>query len=102
VTLGKVLGATWRGAVAAERARRELRRTLIPHSTPQAIIVREYERNKDFEREARKLARKGYVVTSVVSKGQPSGLGRFIALGGIGAIAMRPGEHLVVTYTYQA
>jgi len=48
------------------------------------------------------LARKGYVVTSVVSKGQPSGLGRFIALGGIGAIAMRPGEHLVVTYTYQA
>lgn len=62
------------------------------------IQVKRYRDEKQYQKDAAKMAAKGYEIQSVVSEQPRSGCGRFIALGGIGAIIFKPKPELVVTY----
>jgi hypothetical protein len=62
------------------------------------VIVKRYKDEKEYQKDAGKMTVKGYEVASVVSEQPRSGCGRFIALGGIGALVFKPKPVLVVTY----
>ncbi len=62
------------------------------------IIVKQYIKAKDFEKEARKLAAQGYKVAHTTIEQPRSGCLRIIALGGIGALIFRPKNVTTVTY----
>jgi putative NADH-flavin reductase len=70
--------------------------------TQKAIIVRRYKNDAEYQKDANKLLAKGYEVQNVVSEVQRSGCGRFIALGGIGALIFKPKPVQVVTYRLRA
>ena len=63
-----------------------------------AIEVRRYRDDKAYQKDAAKMLGKGYEVQGVTSEQPRSGCGRFIALGGIGALIFKPKPELVVTY----
>jgi hypothetical protein len=67
-----------------------------------AVIVKRYQNEKEYQKDAGKMAAKGYEVASVVSEQPRSGCGRFVALGGIGALIFKPKPVLVVTYRLAA
>lgn len=60
--------------------------------------VKRYRNEKEYQKDAGKMLGNGYEVQSVVSEQPRSGCGRFVALGGIGAIIFKPKPELVVTY----
>lgn len=64
----------------------------------QRIQVRRYPNERVYQRDAQKWAKRGYRVVSVTSEAPRSGCMRFIMLGGIGALVLRPKPVLVVTY----
>lgn len=64
----------------------------------QPVIVKQYIRSKDYEKEARKLAKQGYRVAHTVTEQPRSGCLRIIALGGIGALLWKPKNITTVTY----
>lgn len=59
--------------------------------------VKVYKNNKKYERDAKKLGKKGWKVISVVQEKRSAGLGRW-ALIGIFAPLFPPKPVLVVTY----
>lgn len=66
----------------------------------QHIIIKRYASDKDFNRDANKMARKGYVVTSTTSEAPRAGCARILTLG-IFTLFFPPKRVLVVTYTLQ-
>lgn len=62
-----------------------------------AIIVRRYKSEKEYQKDAQKMLRKGYEVQSVTSEQPRSGCGRIVAIGLFAAI-FKPKPVLVVTY----
>ena len=60
----------------------------------QSIIVRRYKTDAEFQKEANKLAKEGYSVTSTTSEQPRSGCLRILTLG----ILFKPKPVLVVTY----
>lgn len=63
-----------------------------------AIVVKQYVRSKDYQKDAQKLAKQGYKITNTVTEQPRSGCLRIIALGGIGALIWRPKNVMTVTY----
>lgn len=61
------------------------------------IEVRRYKDEKAYQKDAGKMAAKGYEVQSVVSEQPRSGCGRILAIGFFAAI-FKPKPELVVTY----
>lgn len=68
----------------------------------QPVIVRQYVRAKDYQKEALKLAKQGYKVAHTVTEQPRSGCLRIIALGGIGALIWKPKNVTTVTYELTA
>lgn len=68
--------------------------------TPDQIVVREYKNAKDFAKDAKKMARKGYTVQSTTDTKAGSGIGRkaFTALVFLPTVFVPHGSHIVVTY----
>lgn len=61
------------------------------------IVVRRYRTDRQYQRDARKMARKGYRVATVTSERPNAGLLRWLTIG-IFAMLFRPKPVLVVTY----
>ena len=61
------------------------------------IVVKRYQNEKAYQRDAGRMAAKGYEVPSVVSEQPRSGCGRILAIGFF-AIMFKPKPVLVVTY----
>lgn len=68
---------------------------------PKSTMVREYRDRKEFERDANKLARDGWVVVSQSERTQRSGCGRILALG-LFTLLFKPKPLIVVTYSRAA
>lgn len=64
-------------------------------SKSNAIIVRRYPTDADYQKDANKLARDGYTVTSTTSEQPRSGCLRILTLG----VFFKPKPVLVVTYS---
>lgn len=62
-----------------------------------SIIVKRYKSEKQYQRDARRLAKHGYEVASVVSEQSRSGCLRILMLG-LFAWLFKPKPVLVVTY----
>lgn len=62
------------------------------------LVVKRYKDQKEYQKDAGKMTAQGYDIQSVVSEQPRSGCGRFVALGGIGALVFKPKPELVVTY----
>lgn len=62
-----------------------------------AIIVRRYKSDSEYQKDANKLAKAGYVVTNATSEQPRSGCLRILTLG----IFFKPKPELVVTYQHQ-
>jgi len=60
-------------------------------------MVKTYKKTKQYSKDAKKLAKKGWEVLSVVEKENKVGGGRMLLLG-VFAIFFRPKNELVVTY----
>lgn len=61
------------------------------------IEVKRYKNEKEYQKDAGKMAAKGYEVQSVVSEQPRSGCGRMLTIG-IFAAVFKPKPELVVTY----
>lgn len=61
------------------------------------ILVRRYKSDSEYQKDANKLARQGYVVTNATSEQPRSGCLRILTLG----ILFKPKPQLVVTYQHQ-
>jgi hypothetical protein len=61
------------------------------------IVIRQYQSQNAFEKDARRMAKAGYVVQSVTSEQPRAGCGRWLTLG-IFALIFKPAPELVVTY----
>ena len=66
---------------------------------PQSVQVRRYRNDKQFQKDAKRLAGDGWQVISTTSETRRSGCARIIMLGGIGALVFRPKPQTVVTYS---
>ena len=66
-------------------------------SKQKVIEVRRYRNEKEYQKDAGKMAAKGYEVQSVVSEQPRSGCGRILTIGIFAAI-FKPKPELVVTY----
>lgn len=62
-------------------------------------MVKTYKSSGDFTKDAKKLAKKGWTVTTQSTIQPRSGIGRIVATGGLGAIAFKPKPEIVVTFT---
>jgi len=62
-----------------------------------SIIVKRYKSQKQYQHDARRLAKRGYEVASVVSEQSRSGCLRILALG-LFAWLFKPKPVLVVSY----
>jgi len=65
------------------------------------ILVKRYTNERQFERDARELAKRGYVVTDVATRQPRSGLMRIILLGFF-ALLFKPKSQIIVTYRLNA
>lgn len=61
------------------------------------IQVKRYKNEKEYQKDAAKLAAKGYEIQSVVSEQPRAGCGRILTIGLFAAI-FKPKPELVVTY----
>jgi len=61
------------------------------------VRVKEYKQHKQFEHEARKLAKKGWHVTTVAERPQRAGFLRIMSLG-LGSLVWKRRAKLLVTY----
>ena len=61
------------------------------------VLVKRYANERQFERDARELAKQGYVVTDVATKQPRIGLMRIILLGFF-ALLFKPKAQIIVTY----
>ena len=61
------------------------------------ILVKRYTNERQFERDARELAKRGYVVTDVATRQPRNGLMRIILLGFF-ALLFKPKSQIIVTY----
>lgn len=62
---------------------------------PKAIVVKRYKTEREYQRDAQGMARKGYKVINVVSEQQRSGCLRILLIG----IIFPPKPQFVVTYS---
>lgn len=62
-----------------------------------AIVVKRYKGQRTYERDAAKMAERGYKVQSVASQQPRAGIGRIFLLGFF-ALLFKPKPVLVVTY----
>ena len=60
------------------------------------IIVKSYDKDKRFQRDATRMAKRGYEVHTVSKQRKGSSLGRVIMTGGLGLLVR--GQEFVVTY----
>ncbi len=60
------------------------------------IIIKSYDKEKQFQRAAAKMAKRGYEVHAVSKQRKRSSLGRVLMTGGLGLIVR--GQEFVVTY----
>lgn len=61
------------------------------------VLVKRYTNKRQFERDARELAKQGYVVTDVATKQPRIGLTRMLLLGFF-ALLFKPKAQIIVTY----
>lgn len=64
--------------------------------SPKSVIVKRYRSEREYQRDAQKMARKQYNVMNVVSENQRSGCMRIFLIG----IFFPPKAQLIVTYGY--
>lgn len=64
-------------------------------------IVKTYKDQKAFSRDVSKMLQAGWIIASQTTYQPRSGIGRFLALGGIGALVFRPKQQVMVTYQRQ-
>lgn len=62
-----------------------------------SIVVRTYKSSRSYERDARRMAGRGYKIQSVTSQTRNPGFMRFITLG-LFALVFKPRPILVATY----
>lgn len=65
---------------------------------PKPIEVREYQTEKEFQRDANKWIKRGYTITSQTLDRPSSGCGRFL-LAGPFAFFWKPKPRWIITYT---
>jgi len=65
---------------------------------PKTIVVKRYPNERDYQRDAQKMARKNYKVVSVTSDKPRAGCMRILTLG-IFTLIFPPKTELVVTYS---
>ncbi len=65
---------------------------------PKAIIVKRYKDEREYERDAQKMARQKYKVINVISEKPRAGIMRFLTLG-IFTLIFPPKSVFVVTYS---
>lgn len=65
---------------------------------PKAIVVKRYKDEKEYQRDAQKMARQKYKIISVVSEKPRAGFMRIITLG-IFTLLFPPKSVYVVTYS---
>lgn len=63
---------------------------------PQAIVVKRYKNERDYQKDAQKMTRKKYKVINVVSEQQRNGLMRIFLIG----FFFPPKAQLIVTYGF--
>jgi hypothetical protein len=63
----------------------------------QQVIIKRYKYDKEYQRDAQRMAKAGYIVQSVTSEQPRAGCGRWLTLG-IFALMFKPTPELVVTY----
>jgi hypothetical protein len=70
---------------------------------PDPVIVRTYKTAKDFEKDAKKLAKKGYVPSLQSHAAVPKGFaGRVASIGTLGVFGSANKSEITVTYTRPA
>jgi hypothetical protein len=62
------------------------------------IVVKQYRSQKEYEKDAKRMRKRGYRVSNTVVERPRSSCARVIALGFIGALVFRPKSVLIVTY----
>lgn len=63
----------------------------------QAIVVKEYKGRGDFNKDAQRMAERGYVVTNVTENNRRAGCARIGCIG-LFALAFKPKPTIIVTY----
>ena len=61
------------------------------------VIIKRYKNEKAFQKDARKLAKKGWAVQTVTSEQPRAGCARWLTIG-LFAVIFKPKPELVVTY----
>jgi hypothetical protein len=64
----------------------------------QKIVVKRYTNEREFSRDANRMAKQGYIVASTTSEKPRAGCARILTLG-IFTLLFPPKQMLVVTYT---
>jgi tartrate dehydratase beta subunit/fumarate hydratase class I family protein len=64
----------------------------------QAVVVKRYKDEGEYQKDANKMIGKGYEIQSTVNEQPRTGCMRFVMLGGIGALVFKPKPVKVVTY----
>lgn len=67
-------------------------------SSQQETMVRTYKNSGDFQKDAKKLSKKGWSVLSTTEHQPSSGIGRKMTIG-LGALVIKPKKEIVVTYS---
>lgn len=65
--------------------------------SPRQVIVKRYKNERQYQRDAQKMARKGYKVMSAVSEIQRSGCLRILLIG----VLFPPRPQLIVTFSLE-
>lgn len=65
---------------------------------PKQIIVKRYRDEREYQRDAQKMARKQYKIISVISEKPRAGIMRFLTLG-IFTLIFPPKSVYIVTYS---
>ena len=63
---------------------------------PKPIIIKSYDKDKKFQRDAARMVARGYEVHAVSKQRKRSSLGRILMTGGLGLVVR--GQEFVVTY----
>jgi hypothetical protein len=61
------------------------------------IVVKRYKSDREYQRDAARMTRDGYVVQGITSEQPRSGCGRWLTIG-VFALIFKPKPELVVTY----
>lgn len=65
---------------------------------PKSIVVKRYKDEREYQRDAQKMARRGYKVATVTSEKPRAGCGRILTLG-LFALIFPPKSIYIVTYS---